>query len=316
MERALVIGYGQIGQVIVQALHKEQTAVTLMTRTAAVAPPAGVRRIIADAMNPTDVDAAIEGHEVVFACFHAPYDSRRWAQTLPRMEGNVLASAAKHGAAVIFPESVYAFAGSEGPIHECSEFSPSEPKGRIRQQLIEARTAHEATALSIVAGDLIGHGTRADSSIIRALVTDRVTAGKRPLLLGAPDRRHALSAVDDLSSAMIAAGRQAESLAAQGRHVLVGPAQSPAHGEVASWAQQQSGAGQRRPLVIPQWTLETLGLANRSMKEIALLKNIWRRDNILVPSPELAALAGESRGWQHAINDMLPAVSADPSRAA
>lgn len=316
MLRALVIGYGQIGHRIVHDLCEEKSDVALMTRTVAGTVPAGVQRILGDAMNPEDVDGAVEGKDVVFACFHAPYDSRRWNETLPRMEANVLAAAAKHGATVVFPESVYSFAGSEVPIHEDSEFSPIEPKGRIRQQLLEYRAAHEATTLSIVAGDLVGDGTRADSSVIRALVTDRAAAGKRPLLLGAPEHRHALTAVEDLSRALITAGRHAGHLAAQGRSVLIGPAQSPTHGEVAAWAQQQSGGRSLRPLVMPQWVLGTLGLADRSMKEIALLNGLWRRDNVLHPSSALSELMDENLGWQRAVSNMLPAVSRAATRAA
>ena len=120
----------------------------------------------ADASDRAQLAEAATGVDVIFACAHAPYDSRKWEQILPRLDAAILDTAAELDIPVVFPESVYAFAGLNSPITESSPFAPVEDKGLIRQRLLEARSAHSATSASIIAGDLFGRTAENWSSVV------------------------------------------------------------------------------------------------------------------------------------------------------
>lgn len=213
MRSALVLGLGQIGTQIARDLTAAGTDVRVMTRSAppaeALAVPASALGSITwaqgDASNSAAVRAAAEeaNAEAIFACVHAAYDSRVWATTLPGLEAAIMDAAAELGIPVVFPESVYAFAGLDTPITADSSFSPVDDKGRIRRQLINARAAHPARVASVLAGDLIGATASPASSVVRLCLTDRIAAGRRAVVLARTDVPHGITVIGDMARTMI-----------------------------------------------------------------------------------------------------------------
>ena len=157
------------------------------------------------------LQAATEvGAEAIFACVHTAYDSRVWARTLPGLEAAILDAAAELDISVVFPESVYAFAGRTTPITADAPFAPVEDKGRIRQQLLEARTAHPARVASVVAGDLIGATASPTSSVVRLCITERIADGHRAVVPARTDVPHGITVIDDMAATMIQAAADFE----------------------------------------------------------------------------------------------------------
>ncbi|GAA3708803.1 NAD-dependent epimerase/dehydratase family protein [Zhihengliuella alba] len=330
MESALVIGHGQIGARVAEDLVGQGVATTVMSRSVPAGLVEGARHRVGDAGSEWDVASAIGGVDAVFACFHAAYDARVWERTLPRLERTVLDAAAGAGAVVVFPESTYAFAADAARLHDRAGFAPADHKGRVRQRLLQAREEHAARALSVLAGDLIGPATHAASSVVRLTVTDRVAAGRRPVLLGDPDVPHGFTELADLAAAMVWAGGHADAVLRSGGHrLLIAPSSAPTLREVCQHAQRvvdSGGAGRgargvqegrttrpgsSRPGVVPQWTVAALGTASRTMKEIARLQPLWRRGSSLVASAELEAALGGPTAWQRSVEAMV----SSPSRA-
>src|SRR5699024_1384523 len=130
------------------------------------APAPSSVHVAADASYRDRLARAAEGVDAIFACAHAPYDSLIWEQVLPLLDAAVLDTAAERGIPLVFPESVYAFAGLATPITETSPFAPVEDKGRIRKRLLEARAAHSAASASVIAGDLLGRSAEPWSSVV------------------------------------------------------------------------------------------------------------------------------------------------------
>ena len=77
MKTALIIGNGQIGSEIAAQLTEAGVAVRIATRSGGGSAnnPAHVK---ADASDRTQLAEAAAGVDVIFACAHAPYDSRKW----------------------------------------------------------------------------------------------------------------------------------------------------------------------------------------------------------------------------------------------
>lgn len=214
--------------------------------------------------------------EAIFACVHTAYDSRVWARTLPGLEAAILDAAAALGIPVIFPESVYAFAGLTAPITAESTFAPVEEKGRIRRQLLEARSAHPARVASVLAGDLIGATASPSSSVVRLCITDRIAAGRRAVVPARTDVPHGITVIDDMAATMIDA---AQSLGpGEGVHRLViAPSANPTLAEVAAYTHDVVGSPYRKPIALPHPVVRAAGWFDRSMFELAELSPIWRR---------------------------------------
>ena len=134
MRTALIIGNGQIGSEIAAQLGGSGVAVRIATRSGGRAPGAALSddgapaatsdtlptesahpssgpttvcapvHVKADASDRTQLVKAVAGADVIFACAHAPYDSRKWEQILPRLDAAILDIAAELGIPVVFPE--------------------------------------------------------------------------------------------------------------------------------------------------------------------------------------------------------------------
>ncbi|GAA3833350.1 hypothetical protein KACC15558_11380 [Brevibacterium ammoniilyticum] len=252
------------------------------------------------------------GAEAIFACVHTAYDSRVWAKTLPGLEAAILDAAAELDIPVVFPESVYAFAGRTTPITADAPFAPVEDKGRIRQQLLEARTAHPARVASVVAGDLIGATASPTSSVVRLCITERIADGHRAVVPARTDVPHGITVIDDMAATMIQAaadfeetGRprdagelNAADLSAGARvgsartssaragsartvsrehRLVIAPSANPTLTEVAAYTHSVLGSRVRTPIALPHAVVRAAGWFDRSMYELAELAPIWRR---------------------------------------
>ncbi len=225
MRSALVLGLGQIGTQIARDLTAAGTDVRVMTRSrppaealaATAGAPGSITWAQGDASNSAVVRSAAEeaNAEAIFACVHAAYDSRVWATTLPGLEAAIMDAAADLGIPVVFPESVYAFAGLDTPITADSPFSPVDDKGRIRRQLIDARAAHPARVASVLAGDLIGATATPTSSVVRLCITDRIAAGRRAVVLAHTDVSHGITVIGDMTRTMLDAAADLADSAAE-----------------------------------------------------------------------------------------------------
>ncbi|PCC17027.1 NAD(P)-binding domain-containing protein [Brevibacterium aurantiacum] len=320
MKSALVIGYGQIGSEIAFQLTAAGVHVAVATRSAPAAVPAVVAagpgsadsayadhatidRVRADATDPDQLREAAAGSEVIFACVHAPYDSRVWAQVLPQMEKTIMDVAAKLGMPVIFPESVYAFAGLHSAVTESSPFAPVEEKGRIRQQLMEARLEHPATSASIIAGDLLGRSAQPWSSVVKMCITTPIAKWHRAIVPARSDVAHGITVIEDLAAAMIRAAQLLEDVPAGTHRRLIAPSSNPTLGEIAEFTHEHLGTRPRRPLSLPRWTTRVAGVFERSMYELNQLAPIWYSPCV-IETGEFAKDLGTT-DWREGVTQML-----------
>lgn len=335
MTTALIIGHGQIGAEIATQLSEAGTTVRIATRsggravstaaatasaTAATAsvgtstgsatagagqttPALAPTHIKADASDRDQLLAAASGADVIFACAHAAYDSRVWEQVLPRLDSAVLDTAAELGIPVIFPESVYAFAGRTCPITESSSFAPTEEKGRIRQRLLEARAAHPATSASIIAGDLLGRTAGSATSVVKMCITEPIAHGRRAFVPARTDVAHGITVIADLAAAMIAAADLLADVPAGTHRLLIAPTSNPTLAEIAEFTHAELGSRAKRPLALPRWTISLVGLFERSMYELRQLAPIWYSPCVVEPG-ELAATV-PTTDWRDGVRQML-----------
>ncbi|GAA1526307.1 NAD(P)H-binding protein [Brevibacterium permense] len=302
MKTALVIGNGQIGSEIAAQLIASGTDVRIATRSGS-GPSSTPTHLKADASDRAQLAEAAAGVDAIFACAHAPYDSRKWEQVLPRLDTAILDTAADLGIPVVFPESVYAFAGLDAPIIETSPFAPVEEKGRIRQRLIEAREAHAATSASVVAGDLLGRTAEKWSSVVRMCITEPISAGRRSMVPARTDVPHGITVIADHAAAMIQAAEDLKSVTAGTHQLRIAPASNPTLAEIADFTADLLGKKHKRPVSVPRWTTRAVGAFERSFYELNQLAPIWY-EPCVIASSDLAQTVGTT-DWREGVRQML-----------
>ena len=326
MKTALVIGNGQIGSEIAAQLIASGTDVRIATRsgrgssstsseaTNTTAPSensstTGTTTVItpthlkADASDRAQLAKAAAGVDAIFVSAHAAYDSRTWEQILPRLDAAILDTAADLGIPVVFPESVYAFAGLRTPITESSPFAPVEDKGRIRQRLIEAREAHTASSASVIAGDLLGRTAEKWSSVVRMCITEPISAGRRAMVPARTDVPHGITVIADHAAAMIQAAEDLKSVPAGTHQLRIAPASNPTLADIADFTADVVGKKHKRPLSVPRWATRAIGAFERSFFELNQLAPIWY-EPCVIASSDLAEAVGTT-DWREGVTQML-----------
>lgn len=326
MKSALVIGNGQIGSEIAAQLTASGTDVRIATRSGSGSSSAGAgtsyatapsetssttgtttvsapTHIRADASDRAQLAEAAAGVDAIFACAHAAYDSRTWEQLLPRLDAAILDTAAELGIPVVFPESVYAFAGLDSPITETSPFAPVEHKGRIRQRLIEARDSHPATSASVIAGDLLGRTAEKWSSVVRMCITEPVSAGRWAMVPARTDVPHGITVIADHAAAMIQAAEDLKDVPAGTHQLRIAPASNPTLAEIADFTADLLGKNRKRPVSVPRWTTRAIGAFERSFYELNQLAPIWY-EPCVIASSDLAETVGTT-DWREGVRQML-----------
>lgn len=296
----VVTGAGQIGQELAVQLLQQGHAVTVVRRSAIQV--RGTRTVQSDVGDRRMLARELSGAAAVFHCVHTAYNPSAWRRDLPARETAVMDAAADLGIPVVFPESVYAFGREIRPLIENSEPTPCSPLGEVRAELIQARARHRATTVSVVAGDLVGHGATSKGSIPTATVIEPTRRGQTAWVLGDPDARHAMTVVADLARAMIAAALNAHDLTATGSAVLNAPSpQAVSMRELASLVAQQAGRAEPKVREAPAWPLRVLGTVSPTTRSLWHQRYLWNQPSTLAAGLLSTACGVSATPWAEAL---------------
>lgn len=260
---SVVLGYGQSGRAVVQALQEAGHDVRVVTRSGSG--PSGVERVPADVTDPDALARAVGDAPRIFLCTQAPtYSAKAWARWLPAMQRPVLDLAKASGAVVIIAENLYAFRADGSPITASTPLEPRSRKGALRRDLIAERAASGARVVSIAAGDFYGpasFGSHAGDRMMKPLLS-----GKTVSPVGSLDQPHAFTFLPDLGRAMVSAA----SLPGSGHELLLAPS-AGAITQRELIAQTALAAGVEMPPVrpMPLGLVRALGLLVPLMGELA-----------------------------------------------
>jgi nucleoside-diphosphate-sugar epimerase len=159
----VVFGAGQIGPLVAEKLVRAGQRVRVVRRSAAPLPTFSPRSaggegqgeggtielVRADAMDPAACAEAVRGASTVYHCINAPYFAEVWEETLPRIQENLVAAAARAGARLVVLDNLYALGRPGGrPMDEETPQAPCSRKGELRARL------HEALSAAVARGDV------------------------------------------------------------------------------------------------------------------------------------------------------------------
>ena len=261
----LVIGAGPVGATVALQLAARGDRVRLLTRSGSGPTHASIERLRGDAGDLDTVAQAAAGTHAVFDCMHgSAYAAATWRVELPRAEKVVLEAAARAGAVVVFPESLYAYGHVTGTMTEQTPRTADFGKPAVRVELLRARDASPTPTVSVAASDFYGPLVRTAHAGERMVPT--VLAGTTMRVLGDPDAPHSWTYVPDLAAAMIKATDD-ESLWNTFLHAPTAPALSQ-RALVQAYA-DAAGVAAPRVSSIPTWTLKAIGTVHSGTRELA-----------------------------------------------
>lgn len=273
----LVIGYGQIGQALVDQLLARGDRVTVLKRSPVRTSAPGVSFTYGDVQDVLP-QLDVGKFDGVFNCMHTSYSARAWTDVLVPREQQLLDWAGD--IPVVFPESVYAWGEGAQDLCEGEPLAPVSPLGGVRAHLLRVRRAHRATTVSVVAADLIGPTASAQGSVFQQLIFERIARGKRALIIGDPHARRSVTYIPDLVRALIGAMERAGDIP----EVVHAPALSPlSQSELARAYANVVGRPQLKPRTIPWFVIRGAGIASPTFRELYNQRYLWDAPQIMRP---------------------------------
>ena len=273
----LVTGAGPVGATLALQLAERGDQVRLATRSGSGPEHERIERIRLDVNDAAGLERALHGVRAVFHAIHGSrYQAAAWRAELPAAEQAVMAAAARVGAVVVFPESLYSYGEVSGPMAEGTPSAATTGKLGVRTELLRARSEHAADTVSMVASDFYGPRVRAAMAGERMLT--RLLAGQSVQVIGRLDQPHSFTYVPDLAAAMIAA---ADSPQAWNR-VLHAPTAPPVtQRELVGEFAQVAGVPMPRIVTAPVWVLRLLGVVSGMIREAAETSYMWDRPFVM-----------------------------------
>jgi nucleoside-diphosphate-sugar epimerase len=195
---------GAIGSELAKALFQNHTKeIRLVSRNPKRVNPTD-ELYSADLSNPTEIDAAIAGSEVVYITIGFEYKLSVWRERWPAFIRSVIESCAKYKAKLVFFDNIYMYAKEEIPhMTEESKMDPPSEKGKVRKQLVdlilEAVKAGKITALIARSADFYGPGI--GTSMLQETVFKNLQKDKAAQWMGGLHFKHSCTYTPDAARA-------------------------------------------------------------------------------------------------------------------
>lgn len=146
----------------------------------------------ADLLDPSQVDNAVRGSDIVYLVIGLEYKRRVWQEKWPGLMISVIKACKKHKAKLVFFDNIYMYAKSEIPhMTENARIDPPGPKGKVRaeiaQLLLDEVTKGTLTALIARSADFYGPGAKNN---ITQIIMDNLGRGKKAVWLADAGKLH------------------------------------------------------------------------------------------------------------------------------
>ena len=210
----VVFGAGQIGPLLAKRLVSLGRQVRVIRKSSGPVPVDGVEVVRGDAMDPAFCVEATRGAAAVYHCMNAAYSTRIWRETLPRLQANLLAAAARAGARLVVLDNVYALGKTGGkPMTEDTVSAPCSAKGEVRARLhddLEAVARRGDVRVAVGrASDFYGPG--AGQSHLGERPLRQLLAGKAAQVVVNPDTPHTYHFTRDVAAGLAVLGLDVQS---------------------------------------------------------------------------------------------------------
>jgi nucleoside-diphosphate-sugar epimerase len=273
-ELHVVFGAGQVGLPLAERLVVAGKRVRIAKRTTGHLPP-GCELAVGDAADRAFCTEAARGASVVYHCMNPPYDTRIWAETIPRYMDNLIAASARSSARLVVLDNVYMLGQTRGrALDEDTPMNPCSRKGEIRARaaarLFEAHKRGDVVATSGRASDFYGPG--GIQTGLGDFFWPRVLSGKTAYSPFRVDAIHTYHYIPDVAAGL----------------ATLGCAEADVYGR--PWMLPCAPAGTLRELVVrlatkldrevhlgqvPRWVVNTIAIFSPLFRELAEMLYQW-----------------------------------------
>jgi nucleoside-diphosphate-sugar epimerase len=165
--------------------------------------------IKADLTDPTQLDKAVEGSEIVYVTIAFEYKLKVWQEQWPRFMKNLIESCVRHNAKVVFVDNMYMY--DPKYLSDMTEETPVNPvskKGKVRAEvarmLTDAVEKKNVQAIIARAPDFYGPGVT--GSMLYQSVYLNLLENKNPQWLGKLDVIHSFIYSKDIGKSVALLG--------------------------------------------------------------------------------------------------------------
>jgi nucleoside-diphosphate-sugar epimerase len=167
----------------------------------------------ADFSDPTQLDKAIEGSEVVYLIAGFKYDLKVWRKTWPALMSAVIKACEKYNCKLVFFDNIYMYDKNQlGNITEETPINPPSKKGAVRAQLhkmiFDEVNAGRLKAIIARAPDI--YGPFGNSSVLIETVYKNLIKGKAAYWMADAGKLHTFGFTPDLAKATATLGNTAD----------------------------------------------------------------------------------------------------------
>jgi nucleoside-diphosphate-sugar epimerase len=273
-ELHVVFGAGQVGRPLAEFLLAAGNRVRIVKRSPGDTPP-GADLIPGDATDAAFCIEAARGAATVYHCMNPPYDTRRWAELVPRYMDNLIAAAGRAGARLVVLDNLYMLGSPGGrTLDEETPPNPCSRKGEIRaraaERLFDAHRRGDVRATTGRASDFYGPG--GTLTLLGDQFWRRALAGKTAWLPIDPEAIHTYHYVPDVAAGLATLGSATDD--AYGRPWMLPCA--PATSTRALTARLAGKMGTEvRLAMLPRWVVKVAGLFVPLAREVDEMLYQW-----------------------------------------
>jgi nucleoside-diphosphate-sugar epimerase len=279
MKQTILGSGGGIGLPLARELRSYTNQIRLVSR-APKAVNEGDELFPADLTNPSEVDKAIAGSEVVYVTVGFEYNLKVWQKTWPPFLQSVIDGCKRHKARLVFFDNIYIYSKQSVPfMTELATIDPPSRKGMVRQQLREMIIREvekgQITALIARAADFYGPENR--NSVLTLMVIENLLKGKKAQAFGDPGRIHTYTYTPDAAKGTAILGNTSDAYNEEW-HLPTTKQRITNRG----WIEMISHELSKEPAiqVVPAWMIRVLGLFIPVMREFPEMLYQYEQDYI------------------------------------
>ena len=299
-ELHVVLGAGQVGPLVANALVAKGHRVRVVRKSAKTVANRAVELVSADVTDANAVARATDGATSVYHCVNPLY--YEWPTLLPKLTRGIVEGTKASGADLVVLDNLYAY-GDTSHMHPASPVAPRSKKGVLRADaaalMLDPSMRGNRRVVIGKAADFFGPGAEL-SAIFNERFFTRVFAGKAGESLGNPDMLHSYSYVPDVAAGLVALGT---SKAATGIYML--PVQ-PAETTRAVIERFYRALGvELKVNTIPKWLFSALGLFNPTIREVVEMLYQWDQPYVVDDSRIRNEFGIAATPWDKAVAETI-----------
>jgi nucleoside-diphosphate-sugar epimerase len=194
---------GTIGSVLAKELLNYTDKIRLVSRNPRKVNEAD-ELFPADLSDPTVVDQAVDGSDVVYLVVGFDYKLKVWEEKWPTLMRATINACIKHNARLVFFDNVYAYDINAIPhMTEESPYNPVSKKGAVRKQIAQMimDEVRAGKLMALIARSADFYGPDNEKSFVNEMVYNNFKKGMRANWFVDADKKHSFTYTPDAAKA-------------------------------------------------------------------------------------------------------------------